>query len=238
MDNKNDWEELEAWDSQRAQEQKSRFGEYPQGFRKNKKIDKITKGMDISLKVIRGIFFTIIAFAFLVYVLYTMSLKVSPTGQIEDLYKVKVKIVSKNVDKNGSGTYTLELKNNKDINFTVVKHGQSLIDDFSDNCQKYYFNTWDSHKKELFTVKESYSDELLSYETYIEINNEEELKTGVDAINDLVEFCGNENFYPTWNMYLSYEGHRIYPYEQSNVSKEEALNKSLGKFHSFTNELQ
>lgn len=126
---------------------KSRFGEYPQGFRKNKKIDKITKGMDISLKVIRGIFFTIIALAFLVYVLYTMSLKVSPTGQIEDLYKVKVKIASKNVDKNGSGTYTLELKNNKDIKFTVVKHGQSLIDDFSDNCQKYYFNTWDSDKK-------------------------------------------------------------------------------------------
>ena len=96
----------------------------------------------------------------------------------------------------------------------------------------------DSDKKELFTVKESYSDELLSYETYIEINNEEELKAGVDAINNLVEFCGNENFYPTWNMYLSYEGHRIYPYEQSNVSNEEALNKSLEKFHSFTNELQ
>ena len=68
--------------------------------------------------------------------------------------------------------------------------------------------------------------------------HEEELKAGVDAINNLVEFCGNENFYPTWNIYLYYEGHRIYPYEQSNVSNEEALNKSLEKFHSFTNELQ
>ena len=43
MDNKNDWEELEQWSAQREEEQKNRFGKYPEEFQKNKKIDKVTK---------------------------------------------------------------------------------------------------------------------------------------------------------------------------------------------------
>ena len=73
MDNKNDWEELEKWNAQREEEQKNRFGKYPEEFKKNKKIDKVTKGMDITLKIIRGIFFAIITIALLIYVLYVVD---------------------------------------------------------------------------------------------------------------------------------------------------------------------
>ena len=37
MDKKNDWEELEQWNELREEERKNRFGEYPEGFQKNKK---------------------------------------------------------------------------------------------------------------------------------------------------------------------------------------------------------
>ena len=59
-------------------------------FQINKKIDKVTKGMDITLKIIRGIFFAIIAIALLIYVLYVVGLKANSdsVGKIEDLYKV------------------------------------------------------------------------------------------------------------------------------------------------------
>ncbi len=237
MDNKNDWKELEQWNEQREEEQKNKFGKYPEEFQINKKIDKVTKGMDITLKIIRGIFFAIIAIALLIYVLYVVGLKANsdPVGKIEDLYKVQAKVISKNVDKNGAGTYKLELKDNEDIKFTIIKRGTSLNDDFSDNCQKYYFNLWDSSKKELFTENETYNGELLNYETYIEIDNGEELKEGIDAINDFVEFCGNQNFYQTWNIYLNVKGKRIYPYMQSGVSREETFNQALEKFYEITN---
>lgn len=76
---------------------------------------------------------------------------------------------------------------------------------------------------------------MLNYETYIEINNEDELKEGVDAINDFVEFCGNQNFYQTWNIYLNVKGKRIYPYMQGGVSREETFNQALEKFYEITN---
>lgn len=235
MDNKNDWEELEKWNAQREEEQKNRFGKYPEEFQKNKKIDKVTKGMNITIKIIRGIFFAIIALALLVYIFYVVGQKADPVGKIEDLYKVQAKVISKNIDKNSAGTYKLELKDNENIKFTVIKQGTALNDDFSDNCQKYYFNVWDSSKKELFTENETYNGELLNYETYIEIDNEEELKEGIDAINDFVEFCGNQNFYQTWNIYLNVKGKRIYPYMQGGVSREETFNQALEKFYEITN---
>ena len=235
MDNKNDWKELEQWDSLRKEERKNRFGKYPEEFKKNKKIDKVTKGMDITLKIIRGIFFAIIALALLAYILYMVDKKVDVEETIENLYKVKTEIIDKNLDKNGSGTYKLETKGTDNIKFTVMKQGTMLKDDFSDNCQKYYFDLWDSPKKELFTVNETYDGEILNYETYIEVNSEDEIKEGIEALSDLTEFCGNQNFYQTWNIYLKIGEKRIYPYMQSGLSREEVFSQALEKYYEITN---
>ena len=238
MDKKNDWEELEQWNELREEERKNRFGEYPEGFQKNKKIDRLAKSMDITIKVIRGIFFAIIALALLAYILYMVDQKVDVEGTIENLYKVKTEIVDKNLDKNGSGTYKLETKGKDNIRFTVIKQGTMLKDDFSDNCQKYYFDLWNSPKKELFTVNENYDGEILNYETYIEVNNEDEIEKGVEALSDLTEFCGNQDFYQTWNIYLCVKGKRIYPYMQSGLSREEIVNKTLEKFNEINSNME
>ena len=113
-----------------------------------------------------------------------------------------------------------------------------LKDDFSDNCQKYYFDLWNSPKKELFTVNENYDGEILNYETYIEVNNEDEIEKGVEALSDLTEFCGNQDFYQTWNIYLSVKGKRIYPYMQSGLSREEIVNKTLEKFNEINSNME
>lgn len=238
MDKKNDWEELEQWNELREEERKNRFGEYPEGFQKNKKIDRLAKSMDITIKVIRGIFFAIIALALLAYILYMVDQKVDVEGTIENLYKVKTEIVDKNLDKNGSGTYKLETKGKDNIRFTVIKQGTMLKDDFSDNCQKYYFDLWDSPKKELFSVNETYNGEILNYETYIEVNNEDEIEKGVEALSDLTEFCGKQDFYQTWNIYLKIGEKRIYPYMQSGLSREEIVNKTLEEFNEINSNME
>ena len=164
--------------------------------------------------------------------------KVDVEGTIENLYKVKTEIVDKNLDKNGSGTYKLETKGKDNIRFTVIKQGTMLKDDFSDNCQKYYFDLWDSPKKELFTVNETYNGEILNYETYIEVNNEDEIEEGVEALSDLTEFCGNQDFYQTWNIYLKIGEKRIYPYMQSGLSREEIVNKTLEEFNEINSNME
>ena len=53
MDNKNDWDELEKWNTQRIINEKEKSKFYNEEFRKNKKIEKITKGLNITGIVLR-----------------------------------------------------------------------------------------------------------------------------------------------------------------------------------------
>ena len=69
----------------------------------------------------------------------------------------------------------------------------------------------------------------------LKINNEDEMKAGIDAISDFAEFCGKQNFYQNWNIYLNVKGKRIYPYMQSGVSREETFNQVLEKYYEITN---
>lgn len=53
MDNKNEWDELEKWNTQRIINEKEKSKFYNEEFRKNKKIEKITKGLNITGIVLR-----------------------------------------------------------------------------------------------------------------------------------------------------------------------------------------
>ena len=53
MDNKNEWEELEKWNTQRIIDEKEKSKFYFEKFNKNKKIDKISKGLNITGIIIR-----------------------------------------------------------------------------------------------------------------------------------------------------------------------------------------
>jgi len=56
MDNKNEWDELEKWNTQRVINEKEKSKYYNEEFRKNKKIENVTKGLKIA-----GIIFRILA---------------------------------------------------------------------------------------------------------------------------------------------------------------------------------
>lgn len=127
------------------------------------------------------------------------------------------------MDKEKDGIYRLQVKNNREIQFTAIKAGNSLKEDFLDRTHQYYFNKWNSTSKEKFKIKESINNEILEYDTYIEINNYEEIKEAVNIIFEFKEFC-NEKYLSLWHIYLIQENKRIYPLQSNEITREQAIN--------------
>lgn len=233
MENKNDWDELEKWNTQRIIDEKEKSKFYFEEFSKNKKIDTFVKGLKVGGSVFKLITFIIILIiVFISGTLLNMYLSnirskytidVIPT--IQNMYNIKVKVISKDIDEEEDGIYRLQVKKNKDIQFTAIKKGNAFDDDFLDRSHKYYFNKWSSENKQKFRVNEIINNELLKYETYIEISNYEEIEEAVNVIFEFEEFC-LEKYFGLWDIYLIKENKRIYPYHTNAITKEEAINYS------------
>ena len=242
MDNKNDWEEIEKWNIERMEKDKEKFGSYVGDFNHDTKgVDRLVKGLNITggvFKVIKYIvigIIIIVAFSFLGMAISDMNshVTVDVDKTLENKYKVKVNTISKDVDDNENGDYRLELKKNKDIQFFATKKGNQLQEDLSDNSHRYYFNLWDSSNKNVFTIVEKYNSNFLEYHTYIEINDEEDIKSSMSIMNEFINTCENENFYLTWDIYLKKGEYRIYPYEQSGISNDEATQKAIETYNNY-----
>ena len=82
-------------------------------------------------------------------------------------------------------------------------------------------------------IKVKYNGNFLEYHTYIEINDEEELKASMEIINEFINTCKNESFYLTWDIYLKKGEYRIYPYEQSGLSNHEATQKAIETYNNY-----
>ena len=233
MNNKKDWEELEKWNESRIEMQKEKYGIKYSNFNTNeerKKVDKVVKYLNVTgktLKIFAIIIFIIAIFLVLLNVYVNFSnfkerTNVSVIETIENMYNVKIKVISKNVDEKENGTYKFELEENNEIKFTAIKNFGNLTEDFLDNYHKYLFNKWSSPNKKYFIVEENTIDEILDYDTHLIINNYDEIEKNVNIINEFVDFCGVK-FYPSWQIYLKKENSRIYPYDHSGMSQEDAL---------------
>lgn len=235
MENNNkDWEELEKWSKNDAEKRIEKFG-----------ID--TANIDLKEKARNiGIFqkITNIIYKFIKYIMIIFGILVVSAGllfayskfndlrstvdvgdikkNIQNMYDIKLKTISKETDQGGNGKYIFALKDNKEIVFTAFKSAGKSSNDLMDNCLKYYFNKWQSKNKESFKVNEEIKDELLDYSVYIEIETYKNIESSVDKINEFVEFS-KKHFYPMWKIYLKKDEMRIYPYTSLNMSKERAI---------------
>ncbi len=137
MDNKDEWKELEQWEENRKIENKEKFG---LDFNKIN-MKKKEKRMNIFAKVLNTIgktglvVFTLISLilAFSVFMLINVNfsnIKTRANIDVEivlDKYHIKAKIIEKEIDEHENGKYIFELKNNKEIKFTVIKKMGSTI---------------------------------------------------------------------------------------------------------------
>lgn len=236
MNNEREWKELEEWKQMREIEEKEKWGMPYESLdikSGTKKVDKIVKGIRVTGGVFIIFMTLIVALGiFMVITIFTIPFStiksrtnIDVIKTIENMYSVKVNIISKNVDENENGIYKLELNNNKRIQFIAIKNFGSLKEDFSDNCHKYYFEKWESDKKNSFIISEKRLEEMLEYDTYIKIDTYKELERAMDIINEFVEYC-KDDFKANWKIYLMKGDYIIYPYQQDGMTKEDATKKA------------
>lgn len=230
MNNKNDWDELEQWNQTRIENEKEKYGfdsDKINTENQKKKVDKVVKGIRLTGKIsMIFIIFLILIIVFIVSIILNINYSNIKSGTnidvietIENKYQTKIEVIRKEVDEHENGKYLLKVKN-KDIQFTAIKEYGSLSEDFSARSHKYYFDLWDSENKNDFTIDERIENDLLYYDTYIE--DFSNLEEATNKIIDFVNFCG-EDFRANWNIYLKKNDIRIYPYQNSGITPEEAM---------------
>ncbi len=230
MDNKKEWEELEKWNTQRIINEKEKSKFYFEEFNKNQNVDTLVKGLKISGNVIKTITLIIILIIvvislilikdFLSYLRGKVAIDVVPT--IQNMYGINVKVISKNVNKEGDGIYRLQVKQDN-IQFNAIKQGKALKEDFLDRIHKYYFENWNSTNKGKFKVKEVINNEIMEYDTYIEITNYEEIENVVNTMFEFENFCGVK-YFRMWNIYVIIDGKKVFPYTNTTSTSEEVIN--------------
>lgn len=229
MDNKKDWEELEKWNTQRIINEKEKSKFYFDEFSKSKNVDTFVKVLKISGNVLKMITFIIILIVLLILLIlikdFLSNLKgkisIDVVSTIQNMYGTKVKVISKNVNKEEDGIYRLQVKQ-ENIQFNAIKQGSSLKEDFLDRIHKYYFENWNSTNKGKFKVKEEINNEIMEYDTYIEITNYGEIENVVNAIFEFEEFC-EVKYFRMWNIYVIINGKNVFPYTNSISTRENVI---------------
>ena len=112
----------------------------------------------------------------------------------------------------------------------MQKNKGNLKEDYIARRQKYYFDKWESETKEKFIVKEDVNDTILKFETYIEINNYDEIISAVKSINEFSEFCNNKKDFAYWNIFIKYEKIIIDPYTSPSTTEEDAIKNAQDQF--------
>lgn len=234
--NNNDWDEIKKWNIEKEKEEKEKYGSKLSDlntYQNNKRVNKFVK----LLKSIGNIFkaISIILFSitfFVIFIIATINFNninsktnVDVKQAIEPRYNIKIKVIDKQVDDKKNGKYFLCVKDNPEIKFTAIKQFGNLTEDYSTRTHKYYFEKWQSSNKNYFKVEENIDNDILSYSTYLDIDDFENVDIATNKIIEFADYCGN-NFMPSWKIYEKKGGVEIYPYQSSNTTKEEAMNNA------------
>ena len=212
MVDKNDWKEIEEDDKKRKSNIVGECGfdieEYTkkklskESLEKEKKRNKRIK-IVIVLVIILGIFLQI------------NSISMQGKSRIEEklineiknsYYNEDIEIVTEQTYWKGRGFYQLRVKDIPDIVYNAVVTGDNFNEtgyssDFQSRYYKYYFEKWEDEHKYKFIPNEVYEDcsygiitkknWRLTFYTYIEVNNYEEMLEATEDIIRLLEFIGN-----------------------------------------------
>ena len=169
----------------------------------SKEDENIKKGLKITKIIL--VIIAIIIFAFILFKIFTQisivlsnmesahNVNVEKTMEFE--FEAKLKLISKDVDRYGNGEYYFQVKKVPEIQAKAIKeYGKIKRHDLFENFTKYLFDNWNSSEKEKFTVKESRDgDNMLNYELYIEIHNEQELEEATEAVIHFLDYAHEWN---------------------------------------------
>lgn len=243
MADKQEWEELEKWYRDKQEKNKERYGFDNSVLEEKKPLkENITTTMHsvVEMKNIIWIILLVLCFVFILFILNRLYFAVNKTDEqkviemAKNLYGVDCTILQKETIGEKKDKYTLQVNTSPNFVFECVKSSGGYAFDYTAYSHLYYFEQWESEKKQQFIVKEGKTTEgLLDYQTYIPITVEDfdNIENKVRDIGEFVEYTG-KNYSPFWNVYLSYANSRIYPYANvpSQIDLEETIEESKRTF--------
>lgn len=235
---KEDLEKIEKWKKQKMNYVETYGVDIFNEKEKNKEQKILEKSWNLFYRIAK---ITLIILCFIIvigtfiglYLYYDdldKKLHVDPIETISGMYNKHVQVISKNVDKDRNGTYILTIEENRDIKFNAIVNWNSMKDDYSEQCQKYYYNKWQHKDKEKLITEEDNEDGILIFNQYVIINDYSQIEESINLMYDFIASAG-EIFFPDWNLYLLIDNSHIYPFSSLNVDKESALKYSQEAFN-------
>lgn len=225
---KKDEEEIKKWQSQNM----NYIETYGVDIFKTKKQSKIaTKLFNLFNKITKAllIIFAIFIVVFMGWLLISKwayiesQVHIDPVKTIKQMYNQKIKVISKDLDENRNGKYILQTKESPEIEFMAITEWTTMKNDYSDRCQKYYFDRWKDENKNKIITEERYEDGLLKYNQYIEVSDYEQIEENIKIIYKFIQYA-SENFFPDWEVSLKTPKGNIYPFDRLNMKLEDAIN--------------
>lgn len=240
MESKEEWQELEQWAETQKQNKiddyKIDITDNEQLRKETKKVDRIFDPLNRLLKKLKTISkllaFLVISVATIVFVCSWADMGQNINPNVSAYFKiegVEIKVISKDVDEKGNGTYILEPKKNQQFQFIAIKKWGHIEEDFQSNLQKYLFNNWESERKEVFSVKEEKNERgVLNYQNYIVVDEAKTIEQATEDVISFIEYAenwnkknnvvhffqqkNNEFIVPVKNIYIKIQESEIYPY--------------------------
>ena len=233
MGNREDWKELEKWadEDRRRKIEKYKFDIESEKLQNQAKktnivskiLNRIGKiGMAIAIAFGGILIFAILNFALDAFQTYNIDAK----GSIQNMYDIKVKIVSKDTDDRGNGNYIFAVKGNKELKFSAIKKYGTLYEDYADNLQKYVFTKWNSqNKNKIIEDEKTEENGLLKYSMYMEINSYTEIEELVEILNEFMEYAKtyDNTSFVFLDLELRNKDSIIKPFWHTGITKEEAI---------------
>lgn len=204
MNNKSDWDELEKWNQNRIEDEKEKLGfearkDWLKGIKKQDKIRKIIK-----YSVIVIIIVIVLTYLFISYKDKRIKESINVMeGYYNTNNKSEIEITEKKIGISGNGFYTYYSKDTPNIEIHAFRQGNTVESDVSSRFHKYFFEKWEDNEKDKFVVVENYKDckyrlttrknWLLEYQTYIEVNNYDEMLAATETIIRFEEYMKHPN---------------------------------------------
>lgn len=242
MENKNDWKEIESYIKNKDM---SRNSQYKIDI--NKEYNKIVNRSKrkINGKLILVIIILILIFSIFISIFKTYG-KQQRISIIEQSLHANAEEIPIKVSwfANGLYSYKTAKLQNEEIHAVFVNYKNVFINDASSRLHKYYFENWKDEDKNKFAIDEHYEEGkygfikekkwLLVYDTYIEVNNYEELAKATDIVIKYSNYVG-KNIYLGSNIYIKYKDNIIRPIQASEMSDDLIRTNVNKRYNEITN---
>lgn len=243
-----DWKEIEDFTQKEKSDtiEKYGFDIYHEFERKTSK-ETLRKRKNIKkIVIIMSIILIIILLGSCWANFIQMKYKLARINNLKSIYLIdfEEKIVKSDITGNGFFIYKIKEIPELEIHAISKREDETFKQDADARIYQYFFDRWDSPNKSKFTVEESYEDctygwdtqenWILEFETYIEVNNYEEM---IDATEMIIEFIDYMS-YPQFiiKSYIKYKNQYILPHNVSIQSDDEIRQSAKIQFGNIENE--